>query len=245
LNFCLKKIEEEHKEFVELKQTGLRGLNRIHASRFLTQLTLEGLQRTTVENYEGYISAFFVYLRRTNLIDEKFSTEGKKNKKGEVVSKSVLREPHLERRLPSRETSKKRQTKLKDFGEDRRALTRHFIELAMDKAPDIALGLCLQFYGGLRRGEVVNLDRGSLIVSNGDSMEVQITDNRKKLFSRLKDTKAENPKRLNHLNIEMARQTILDNDLVWEIYNNHMKWLNIRLKNGECQGKSTSNDLGR
>lgn len=235
LNFCLQKIEEGHKDFVELKQTGLRGLRRRHASKFITHLTLEGLQRATVVYYERYLSAFYVYLKEMSLIDEDFLLKPVKSAKKEVIYRSVFQDAHLGRRLPSKETAKKRPPKLKDFGEDRTALTACFITLAMDKAPDIALGLCFQFYGGLRRGEVVNLDRGSLVISENESMEVQIRDNRKGFFFRLKDTKAENPKRLNYLNVEMARQTILDNDLVWTIYKKHMKQLDIRLKNGEIK----------
>ena len=207
-------------------------------SRYITHLSLKGLQKTTVEQYEKYLSAFYVYLKKMNLIDEEFAIEEKKNHKGEIINKSVFREPYLETRFPSQETRKNRAAKLKDFGEERVELTAHFIKIAMDIAPDIALGLCFQFYGGLRRGEVVNVDRGGLIVSHGESMEVQIRDNRKKFFSRLKDTKAENPKRLNYLNINLAKQTILDNDLVWLVYDKHMKQLDIMFKNGKCKNAS-------
>ena len=69
-------------------------------------------------------------------------------------------------------------------------------------------------------------------------MEVQIRDNRSKFFSRLKDTKSENPKRLNYLQIDMARQTILDNDLVWEVYRKHHKRLDYMIKSGKCKNPS-------
>ena len=82
----------------------------------------------------------------------------------------------------------------------------------------------------IEKREVVNVSRGDLIVSEGESMEVQIRDNRNKFFSRLKDTKSENPKRLNYLQTEMARQTILDNDLVWEVYRKHHKRLDYMIK---------------
>lgn len=235
LNYCLQMIEEEHEEFIELKQRGLRGLKRKHGSLYITSLSLKGLQSTTVKQYEKYLSLFYVYLKKMDLIDEVFSIENQINAKGEIIYKSVFKEPYLDTRYPSQNTRKDKPAKLKDFGDERNVLTSHFIRLAMDIVPDIALGLCFQFYGGLRRGEVVNLDRGGLIVNHGESMEVQIRDNRKKFFSRLKDTKAENPKRLNYLNINLARQTILDNDLVWTVYDKHIKQLNITLKNGKCK----------
>lgn len=69
-------------------------------------------------------------------------------------------------------------------------------------------------------------------------MEVQIKDNRNKFFSRLKDTKSENPKRLNYLQTDMVRQTILDNDLVWEVYRKHHKRLDYMIKSGKCKNHS-------
>ena len=235
LNYCMDKIDEEDVEFITLKNDGIRGLKRLHGSRYITYLSLKGLQKSTVEQYEKYISAFFVYLKKMNLIEEEFLLEGRENIKGNVSHKSVFREPYLPTRLPSQQTTKKRPTKLKDFGERRVELTSHFIHIAQDIAPDIALGLCFQFYGGLRRGEVVNISRSGLHIEYRESMEVQIKDNRKNFFARLKDTKAENPKRLNYLNLEMSKQTILDNELVWNIYDQHMKRLEIMMKNGTCE----------
>lgn len=94
------------------------------------------------------------------MIEEDFPLEEKKNSSGDAVYGSLFREPELGTRFPSRDTSKRKVAKLKDFGEDRKQLTTHFIRTAMDVAEDIALGLCFQFYGGLRRGEVVNVSRG-------------------------------------------------------------------------------------
>ncbi|HDR4715853.1 TPA: site-specific integrase [Bacillus cereus] len=238
LNFCLQKIEEGHEEFVDIKDKGINGLERKHGSQYLTHCSLEGLQKATVEYYEKYLSVFYVFLKKMNWIEEDFPLEGKKNSSGDTVYRSVFREPSLGTRFPSRDTSKRRIAKLKDFGEDRKQLTTHFIRTAMNIAEEIALGLCLQFYGGLRRGEVVNVSRGDLIVSEGESMEVQIKDNRKKFFSRLKDTKSENPKRLNYLQTDMCRQTILDNDLVWEVYQKHQKRLDYMIKSGKCKNLS-------
>ena len=239
LNFCLQKIEEGHEEFVELKDKGINGLERRHGSQYLTHCSLEGLQKTTVEQYEKYLSKLYVFLKKMNWIEEDFPLEEKKNFNGDNKAyHSVFRDPSLGTRFPSRDTSKRKVAKLKDFGEDRNQLTIHFIRTAMDIAEDIALGLCFQFYGGLRRGEVVNVSRGDLIVSEGESMEVQIRDNRRKFFSRLKDTKSENPKRLNYLQTDMARQTILDNDLVWEVYRKHKKRLDYMIKSGKCKNHS-------
>ena len=52
--------------------------------------------------------------------------------------------------------------KLVDFGENRYELVQRFIKITQDVAPDIALGICFQFFGGLRTGEVVNLTKEAI-----------------------------------------------------------------------------------
>lgn len=49
-----------------------------------------------------------------------------------------------------------------DFGENRYELVQRFIKIAQDVAPDITLGICFQFFGGLRTGEVVNLTKEAI-----------------------------------------------------------------------------------
>ena len=43
-------------------------------------------------------------------------------------------------------------------------LVVYFIDTAIMYAPRIALGICFQFFGGLRLGEVINLKRSSIKV---------------------------------------------------------------------------------
>lgn len=238
LNFIFDRIQAEDEYFTDLRASGISGLHRIHGSKFITTLSLSGLQKKTVHQYEHYLTRFYVYLKDMRLISEKFETveveytfNGKKFK----GYKSIFRDPNLSTRLPSSQTIKRRPPKLKDFGDRSRELTEHFIGLARNIAPEIALGLCFQFYGGLRTGEVVNLTRAELEITYRESMCVQIKDNRVKLFSRLEDTKFENPKRLAYLNRDLAKQTILDNDLVWEVYDQHMKTLDILNRKGKLE----------
>ncbi|WP_129691307.1 site-specific integrase [Gottfriedia acidiceleris] len=238
LNYLQEKVISEDEEFIDLKDLGIRGLKRIHGSRYITSLSLNGLQKNTVEQYEKYINKFFLYLRKMNYLNEKFEIEARVNSKGQTITKSLFRTPTLPTRFPSKETSKSRPAKLKDFGENRRELIVQFIIIARNIAPDIALGLCLQFYGGLRRGEVVNVSRGDLNINYREMMVVNIRDNRKEFFSHLKDTKFENPKRLNYLSVDLAKQTILDNDLVWEVYDDHMKMLDIMIRNKKIKNPS-------
>ncbi|MFP7486468.1 site-specific integrase [Priestia filamentosa] len=232
MNFIYENIEKENAEFESLRELGIRGLKGIHASRFITSLTVKGSQKNTVKQYRKYIDKFYEYLKDMGYIDVvlNWGKDGNENI-------SVLNDPQLPTMNPSRDTINKRDAKLKDFGENRRQLVEHFISIARKVAPDIAFGLCLQFYGGLRRGETVNITREDIKSNYRESLEVEIRDNRKVLFSRLKDTKFENPKRLNYLNLEMSKQTILDDDLVWEVYDDHIKTLKILDKKGVCKNK--------
>ena len=54
---------------------------------------------------------------KMNWIEEAFPLEGK-NFNGDTIYRSIFREPALGTRFPSRETSKRKVAKLKDFGED-------------------------------------------------------------------------------------------------------------------------------
>ena len=238
LNFVFDRIQADDEYFTDLRTSGISGLHRIHGSKFITSMSLSGLQKNTVHNYELYLTRFYIYLKKMGLTNEKFEVEviernfrGKKSQ----MYKSIFGDPQLSTRFPSSQTIKKRPPKSKDFGDRRRELTAHFIGLARDIAPEIALGLCFQFYGGLRTGEVVNLTRAELEITYRESMCVQIKDNRNKLFSRLKDTKFENPKRLAYLNLNLAKQTVMDNDLVWDIYDQHMKTLDILNRKGKLE----------
>jgi len=96
-----------------------------------------------------------------------------------------------------------------------------FIEIAKKVTPLSAFAFCLMFFGGLRKGEVVNITRKDITIK-GESLSVQIKDNRRKLFGeQLHSFQTEFPKRLNYLGTDLANQTILDNDLLWEIYEEH------------------------
>jgi integrase len=233
LNFIIDKIKAEDVEFLSLIEEGINGLKRLHASRYITTLSLEGKAYRTVSHHEKYLNKFYIYLKEMNIIDEEFEYQLSKEK-GNKIPNSIFRHPSLSTRYPSKQTSEVRAAKLKDFGKDSASLTAHFINIARNVAPEISLGLCFQFYGGLRRGEVVNVTRSDLIINYRESMEVQIKDNRRILFPRLTNTNFENPKRLNYLDINLAKQTILDNDLVWDVYDEHLKTLDILIKKGKC-----------
>lgn len=238
LNYLLIKIDEKDEGFNELVFNGLRGLKLRHGSRYITYLTMKGLSKGTVSNYENYLKYFYYYLQEQGLLTLEFQIKKYINAEDKLILESPFRAPAFETRLPSKNTAKQRKHKLKDFGDKRYRLVTDFIQKAREVAPEIAFGVCLQFYGGLRRGELVNLTLGSLKAVIGESLIVEIRDNRHILFPHLQDTTKEYPKRLNYLQTHLANQTILDNELLWEVYSQHMKTLELKLKRKEIKNPS-------
>ncbi|RID83277.1 site-specific integrase [Mesobacillus zeae] len=230
LNYTLKSIDNKDKLFMQLSFKGLKNLNLYHGSNYISHLSRNGLSRNTIKLYEGALTNFFVFLSENNYINEKIEIEYNYYKDKRTI-KSVFEKSYLQTKYPP---SRKSNTtlKLKDFGKNRYELMILFIQVARAVSPDIVLGICFQFYGGLRRGEVVNVTRLDLEVIPNESMIVHIKDNRHLLFSDLEDTSNEFPKRTNYLSPRLCKQIIMDIPLVWEVYFEHINHLRtVKAKN--------------
>jgi len=226
LNYCMDEINKGNKNFINLKKVGLKGLTIKHGSLFLTNLSISGRKKNTVMQYDRYLNKFYIYLLELNLINEKIKTSNTERK---AKFDSIFKDPTLKTRYPSN-VSLIGIPKLKDFGEDRYRLVNVFINIARNVAPEIAFGICLQFFGGLRRGEIVNITRADLDVEYRRNLNVKIRDNRDILFNHLKDTKFEFPKRINYLNNALSQQIIITNDLLWTVYKDHIEDLDRKIK---------------
>lgn len=219
-NFIQERIQESDPEFVMLKQTGIKGIQLLHASRYISHLTDRGLKRDTVLTTQGYLTRFFDYLQHQRLLLEPVEVKEVMNKNGQVSMLPIFDHPSLETRYPS--TNGSLNDKLKDFGDNRKRLVTEFIQESREVSPRISFAICLQFFGGLRLGEVVNLMKSSLHVqgvNNFQSLVVDVQDNQKKLFSHLRSNKKEQVKR-------PRKQSVLTNHLLREIYEDHINWLN-------------------
>lgn len=230
LNYILKRITEGDSDFKNLINTGISGLTLKHGSLYLTNLTESGLKRDTVLYYENYLKEFYLYLQEKSLLNQNINFQYSQNNKGDCFSISPFKSINLETRYPPRAHNNNKLVKLKDFGVNRNKLVIEFLEESKEVAPKISFALCLQFFGGLRRGEIVNVTRSDLDIKFRKSLSVKIRDNRPKLFTHLKDSSAEKPKRLNYLEPHLAKQIILNSDLLWDYYEAHMKDLDIKLQ---------------
>lgn len=223
LNYILKSIDNKDKLFLQLSITGLRNLNLYHGSNYISHLTKSGLSRNTIKLYESILTNFYLFLGENKYINEEIKVEYNFYKDRKSV-KSLFKRSYLQTKYPS---MKKQNTilKLKDFGRNRYELITLFIQVARSVSPDIAFGICLQFYGGLRRGEIVNITKSNLEIIPNASMIVHIKDNRQVLFPHLTDTSNEFPKRTNYLSSRLCKQIIMDIPLVWETYFDHINHL--------------------
>jgi len=243
LNFVLKKarladgdIDDEYESF---REKGIFGLTRKHGVLFLNSLTYQRALTSTFEAYEWLLNRFYNFLSKNGLIGENilFAYKDAAGKEWPSIFEG-LEELALER--PTRQTENdKALPKLKDFGRDRRFLISRLLQIAKIIAPEIAFALCLMIFGGLRIGELVNLREQDIRAVFGETFSVQISDNRPTLFKHLKDSQSCAPKRINYLKVNLATQTILDNDLVWSLYKEHEKHIESLRK----QGKLDSHDV--
>lgn len=237
LNFVIKKARQGDRDFKSYCENGVFGLTRLHGAKFITFLTLDKESATeTVQGYDWAMNRFYHYLTEMGWIEEKITFRYTDDKQESWPS--IFKDPKLHAQYPTTNTQRKKKGKKKDFGKDRYKLMFHFLQIARRVSPRIAFALCLMFFGGLRRGEVVNITKDEIKAIKGESLSVQIKDNRRKLFGdQLHNFQAEFPKRLNYIGTDLANQTILDNDLLWEIYEDHEKTLkNLKLK-GQIKNK--------
>lgn len=104
-----------------------------------------------------------------------------------------------------------------DFPDNRVEYMKTFLEIALSTVPEIAFGIALQFFGGLRRGEVINLSRdafSSEIDSESPYFFVNVADRFEEIF----------PGKINSVNEEVKvvrKQLVLNLGIVNELYKIH------------------------
>lgn len=124
----------------------------VHGNCFLNNKVSEGCSRETIKDIERTLTHFYMYLLNNQVLEKvtlkQFNKKHKLN--GEIYYESIFsiiypskRPQNIEHALPPE-------------------YIPLFIEIAISVASPIALGVYLQFFGGLRAGEVVNLKRTDL-----------------------------------------------------------------------------------
>ena len=186
LNYIINQIKQEDSYFMHLENEGISGLGLIHGSKYISSLSLRArageLSPEYVNDQMRYIIKFYYWLKLQKIIDENFEIAYKSVKRGHhelLVEVNPFDDIELGTIFVGRDERVK--SMLSDFGANRYPLTIKLINIARNIAPDIALGICFQFFGGLRRSEVVNLTRQN-ITKQGNGVILEIRDNQKVLF---------------------------------------------------------------
>lgn len=149
LNFIL---IENRKKF---KLTSLKELQFSHGTAFLNELSKQEKSRITIQKAERTLTLFFEFLVKKKLLIHITESDlkkqilyGKQNQKYTIspfkgVIKPKNKKDHIAHDLPER-------------------YILPFIELAFKVANPIALGVYLQIFGGIRQGELVNIQRSDV-----------------------------------------------------------------------------------
>jgi integrase len=141
------------------------------------------LQRDSVKTANRYLTSFYDFLHKRKILPDHMRIDIADTATGKKILVSPFSE--LGAKLPAK---KLKEAKVTAFPDNR--LITVFIEVAQRIAPEIAFGIYLQMFGGLRRGEVVNLRRQDLR-PQGDFASQGLTvtiEDHAELFNRLADT---------------------------------------------------------
>ena len=177
---------------------------------YLNSIT-ETAQKKTQSEYARYLTRFYAFLDRKNMLKAVLPEELEYsiNKEGH----RVLENPFTGRFIEGARND----AELIHTIEPEYLYT--FIKTAMDEVPDIALGVFLQCFGGLRKSEVVSLEYKNIsITAVGDKKSMQLTLKDKDLREDISTAFLSGCKR-NRI------QTVLPayDDLLWELFERHKK----------------------
>lgn len=207
LNFVLNKVQGENKEFKNIK--GLADLKVEHANLYLQNCVEEKANKeSTMDKKENYLSKFYKYLWDEKVLKYKPSFKVTSIPYDNGV-KAVYKLDFTYKKadnvyIRSRVKRKDIVPQSHQSNENRNVIRLHYIReillIAKQEVPDIAFGVALQIFGGLRKGEIVNLLKSSLKPQNGLSygeggLVVEIRDNQNILFDRFNDISKEQVKR--------------------------------------------------
>ncbi|GKX66903.1 hypothetical protein [Inconstantimicrobium mannanitabidum] len=188
LNFVkLQIIEENDPKFNILIQKGIYGLNFYHASKYLNYcIMVKEIKRITAIQYTQRILEFYENLIDLGVLDKNeveikynFITIEKVGRKKIYRENPFMREPYVVC-YPS-----KNQIKLNKIVNMEEHLWQLFLQTSEIFAPDITLGIAFQMFGGVRRGEIVNLSIQDIIptsIIDKNKINIKIQDRSKEFF---------------------------------------------------------------
>lgn len=223
LNFVrMQTAKADDELFAELKYKGIFGLTYYHAANYLNYcITIHNTKYSTIKQYERRILLFYKYLFQNGILTQ---------------SDVYLDDPNIKLRNPFTSNMyavyypEKTNVKLTKLVNMERTLWQLFIETSEKFAPDITLGIAFQMFGGLRRGELVNItidDVNTEKIDDDKIMSLLIQNNFLLLFKNRPEID------LSKCQVKRPRKQIVFNfnDKLYDYYENHLHFRNKILKN--------------
>ncbi|MBD7938528.1 site-specific integrase [Cytobacillus sp. Sa5YUA1] len=236
----LNHLSKDKVSYTELVIGGLSSLTLQHGADYISYLSLKSrageLKSEYVKTEIQYLNKLFHWLNSESIISQSFSVDyqtvyhGRKSRK--IVSNVFETTNDLDIIVPIRNSTQN--NVIKDFGKNRNRLIIDFIMTAKRIEPLMALGIALQFFGGLRRSEVINLKRSSLKWTNSNLI-VELRDNQDILFADA----------INKADIQVKYprdQICICPEIVKPLYEEHLEML-TKLTKGTKGTKGTSEAL--
>ncbi|MDU2591788.1 MAG: hypothetical protein E7C86_04125 [Paeniclostridium sordellii] len=208
----------EDEAFNILKEKKINGLTFYHLAEFLKySIDICDNSYSTIKQKERRLLNFYKYLSSANLIDVKWtyrmvfsSEEGKRQRIYDYPLDNI------EYNVPY-PPKKKDYTKIVDLSDDDIYL---LLDICEKYTPDILFAVALCMYGGLRKGEVVNLRVRDLRLFNDENIMVADIKDRPQLFI---------GRPLSESGVKKPRQQVVFNDN-GQLYRYYEKQINYRLK---------------
>ena len=180
-NYINGQVDANNSDFKTLEHKGIKGLTWKHAADYLNHCN-EDLEnsRNTVQSKANVIKELYAFLDRSGVLENETVEYVKTIKNDKVVElvNAPFKHPETYVKFPPKDVDKI--PKLKDLSIKH---WRKFLEYCEKYEPSIAFGVYLQMMGGLRNGEVVNLDINSLTFDKAfNDLKVHIKDRQDVLF---------------------------------------------------------------
>lgn len=140
LNFLI-----DNKQYYNLKSLGQ--LKLLHGSAFLNELTYKKTPKQTVKRHEKILARFFDFLYEKEIINYEVK---KKSMMSNSKEKGIFKSPFVEVEYYQSNT----QYSIHQLPDE---YILRFLEVAYQLNSCISLGVYMQFFGGLRTGEICNL----------------------------------------------------------------------------------------
>ncbi|MGR5882817.1 hypothetical protein ACT7DC_22555 [Bacillus cereus] len=137
------------------KICSLRDLTPLHGSGFLNELTRQQKARGTVQSAERTLTEFYYYLAKKGYLNELTKSDFVKQDIPQVSKKNYILTPFKGVIKPAYS-----QSNIAHMIPEKYILP--FLEVVVQNANPIALGVYMQIFGGIRQGELVNIQRGDI-----------------------------------------------------------------------------------